>query len=174
MHQKNIAHRDIKPENILIDSIEGNALQIKITDFGFAQYYDKQEKLTEVLGSPIYMPPEIIKAQKYDSKADIWSASVVVFIMLSGSPPFIGDDKDAVYKAICENQLFFPDKEWNNISPAAKEFVTLGLRKKQDMRPTSMQMLNHPWLNDESMSVEGASLENVVKNFQRFSLASPF
>lgn len=60
MHEKNIAHRDIKPENILIDSIDGSALQIKITDFGFAQYFNKEEKLTEVLGSPLYMPPEII------------------------------------------------------------------------------------------------------------------
>lgn len=43
------------------------------------------------------MPPEIIKGEKYDSKVDVWSATVVIYIMLSGSPPFLGDDKDAVY-----------------------------------------------------------------------------
>lgn len=60
MHERNIAHRDIKPENILIDSIDGNNLQIKLTDFGFAQYFTHDKKLEEVLGSPLYMPPEII------------------------------------------------------------------------------------------------------------------
>lgn len=46
------------------------------------------------------MPPEIIKNEKYDSKVDVWSAGVVVYIMLTGKPPFYGASKDAVYKAI--------------------------------------------------------------------------
>ena len=58
MHQKNIVHRDIKPENILIEDVQ--QLSIKLTDFGFASYFDEKKKLKEVLGSPIYMPPEIV------------------------------------------------------------------------------------------------------------------
>lgn len=61
MHSLSIAHRDIKPENILIESVEATGLQIKLTDFGFAHYFNQQEKLSEVLGSPLYMAPEIIK-----------------------------------------------------------------------------------------------------------------
>ena len=72
-------------------------LEIKLTDFGFATYYDHQEKLTEVLGSPIYMPPEIVKHEKYDSKADVWSAGVVTYVMLCGKPPFFADTKEGVY-----------------------------------------------------------------------------
>ena len=49
MHEKNIVHRDIKPENILIKSVDN--LEIKLTDFGFATYFDQNEKLNEVLGS---------------------------------------------------------------------------------------------------------------------------
>lgn len=98
MHERNIAHRDIKPENILIDSIDGNNLQIKLTDFGFAQYFTNDKKLEEVLGSPLYMPPEIINQEKYDSKVDIWSACVVIFIMLYGKPPFYSEDKEEVYR----------------------------------------------------------------------------
>lgn len=56
MHSNNMVHRDIKPENILIEKVE--TLEIKLTDFGFATYFDS--KLSEVLGSPIYMPPEIV------------------------------------------------------------------------------------------------------------------
>ena len=58
MHQKNIVHRDIKPENILIEDVKN--MEIKVTDFGFATFFDSQKKLDEVLGSPIYMPPEIV------------------------------------------------------------------------------------------------------------------
>lgn len=58
MHLKNIVHRDLKPENILIESLE--RLEIKLTDFGFATYFDQKDQLDEVLGSPLYMPPEIV------------------------------------------------------------------------------------------------------------------
>ena len=60
MHQRNITHRDIKPENILMESQEVNNLNIKMTDFGFASFYNPKEGLNEVLGSPLYMAPEII------------------------------------------------------------------------------------------------------------------
>ena len=67
MHKKNIAHRDIKPENILMESKEPSNINLKITDFGFAKCYDPREGgLTETLGSPLYMAPEIIKKQKYN------------------------------------------------------------------------------------------------------------
>ena len=60
MHKKKIVHRDLKPENILIENLEN--LEIKLTDFGFATYFD-EKKLNEVLGSPLYMPPEIVLKQ---------------------------------------------------------------------------------------------------------------
>ena len=59
--------RAFKPENILIDDI--HSLQIKLTDFGFAAYFDEKDKMDEVLGSPLYMPPEIVKHEKYASEA---------------------------------------------------------------------------------------------------------
>ena len=58
MHKANIVHRDIKPENILIDSMDD--LYIKLTDFGFSTYFKPGEEMKEVLGSPIYIPPEIV------------------------------------------------------------------------------------------------------------------
>ena len=98
MHKINIVHRDLKPENILMDSLDD--LSVKLTDFGFATFFDDNDLLDEVLGSPIYMPPEIILRQKYDSKVDTWSAGVVAYILLSGRPPFTGLNKEEVYSAI--------------------------------------------------------------------------
>jgi serine/threonine protein kinase len=98
MHTKNIVHRDIKPENILMESMED--LSVKLTDFGFATYFDDNDLLDEVLGSPIYMPPEIVMRQKYDSKVDVWSAGIVAYILLCGRPPFTGLTKEEVYNEI--------------------------------------------------------------------------
>ena len=60
MHNKNIAHRDLKPENILLESKEKDSLEIKITDFGFACYFDPETGLDTVLGSALYMAPELL------------------------------------------------------------------------------------------------------------------
>jgi len=56
--------------------------------------------MNDVLGSPIYMPPEIVKNINYDSKVDIWSAGVVTYVLITGKPPFFGKSKSELYKAI--------------------------------------------------------------------------
>lgn len=60
MHQRNITHRDIKPENILMQQEDSESLSLKMTDFGFASFYNPKKGLDEVLGSPLYMAPEIV------------------------------------------------------------------------------------------------------------------
>lgn len=99
MHKKNIVHRDIKPENLLLESRDLANLNIKITDFGFAKCYDPSnfEGLDDVLGSPLYMAPEVVKKLKYDTKVDIWSLGIVTYILLSGRPPFSGKTKDEIF-----------------------------------------------------------------------------
>jgi serine/threonine protein kinase len=98
MHKRNIAHRDIKPENILMESKDTSNLNLKITDFGFAKSFDPNEGgLTETLGSPLYMAPEIIKKLPYNCAVDIWALGVLSYIMLSGKPPFKGRSKDEIF-----------------------------------------------------------------------------
>lgn len=93
MHQKNITHRDLKPENILLESADKDRLDIKISDFGFSCFFDPKEGLNLVLGSPLYMAPEIIGGQKYNEKVDIWSIGVISFMLLTGRNPFPGRNK---------------------------------------------------------------------------------
>ena len=102
MHNKNIVHRDIKPENILLSSKDINNLDVKITDFGFAKCFDPDdfEGFEEILGSPVYMAPEIVKKLKYDEKVDIWSLGVMLYIILIGKTPFSAKTKEELFHQI--------------------------------------------------------------------------
>lgn len=127
MHSRNITHRDLKPENILMQSSDSESLNLKLTDFGFASFYNPKKGLDEVLGSPLYMAPEIINRQKYDSKVDIWSVGVIAYILLSGRPPFMAKSKEAIFQQVKENQLDFEHANWKVVSDEAKTFVRSAL-----------------------------------------------
>jgi serine/threonine protein kinase len=92
--------RDLKPENILLESTDINNFDLKITDFGFACFFEQKGGLDDVLGSPLYMAPEIVRQRKYDSKVDVWSIGVITYVLLSGRPPFFGQGKDAIFESI--------------------------------------------------------------------------
>ena len=93
-HSKNIVHRDIKPENILLENNEsGTDSLIKIIDFGTSLQFDPNKNLNQTIGTPYYIAPEVIK-QTYDFKCDIWSCGVIMYILLSGNPPFNGKNDE--------------------------------------------------------------------------------
>ena len=95
MHKQNIIHRDLKPENILIESDK----IVKLADFGFAVLNKGGEGgQTRVLGSPLYMAPEIIRGESYGSAVDIWAVGVITCILLTGRPPFYGKSKRAIFQ----------------------------------------------------------------------------
>ena len=79
MHLQSITHRDIKPENILLVSDMVDNFDIKIADLGFAQQFDKETGLDLVLGTPLYMAPELIKHQKYSEKVDVWGLGIITY-----------------------------------------------------------------------------------------------
>jgi serine/threonine protein kinase len=90
LHHQSITHRDLKPENILLVSNDPNNFDIKISDLGFAQEFkkDEGESMTLVLGSPLYMAPELVSNKPYDEKVDVWSLGVITYQLLSGRTPF--------------------------------------------------------------------------------------
>ena len=84
LHSKNIVHRDLKPENIMY---EGKIL--KIVDFGSSKQIDNKNKMKNFHGTSYYIAPEILKGE-YNEKCDVWSCGVILYILLSGRPPFYG------------------------------------------------------------------------------------
>jgi calcium-dependent protein kinase len=82
MHKQSITHRDMKPENILLVSEDPDNFDIKIADLGFAQQFDKEKGLDLVLGTPLYMAPELVMHQRYTEKVDVWSMGVIAYQLL--------------------------------------------------------------------------------------------
>ena len=115
-HKKNIFHRDIKLENILVLKDD----TIKIIDFGFGIKCNKDTYQKLFCGTPSYMPPEIVKKEKYIAcYSDIWSLGVLFYAMLFGIFPFKGKDDDELFEKIIEAKYSFP--EYNQIGEKTKE-----------------------------------------------------
>ncbi|NXI96998.1 MKNK2 kinase, partial [Psophia crepitans] len=176
LHNKGIAHRDLKPENILCESpdqVSGSSW-VKICDFdlgsgiklnGDCSPISTPELLTPC-GSAEYMAPEVVEAFNeeatiYDKRCDLWSLGVILYIMLSGYPPFVGhcgsdcgwDRGEACHT--CQNMLFesiqegkyeFPDKDWAHISFGAKDLISKLLVRDAKKRLSAAQVLEHPWV----------------------------
>eukprot|EP00826_Nyctotherus_ovalis_P055974 TRINITY_DN748_c0_g12_i1.p1 TRINITY_DN748_c0_g12~~TRINITY_DN748_c0_g12_i1.p1 ORF type:complete len:315 (-),score=82.99 TRINITY_DN748_c0_g12_i1:766-1710(-) len=99
-HKRKIVHRDLKPENILIvKSDKKSQIDIKVIDFGTAETFKSRAKMREFIGTAYYMSPEVIDG-RYTEKCDVWSCGVILYILLSGYPPFGGKDDNAILRAI--------------------------------------------------------------------------
>jgi calcium-dependent protein kinase len=102
-----VCHRDLKPENILLDSSDKST--IKLIDFGTSQVFENEEKMELILGTAYYIAPEILGG-KYDEKCDIWSIGVILFILLSGEPPFPGNSDAEIIQKVKRGKYNFNSK----------------------------------------------------------------
>ena len=144
-HNNGIAHRDLKPENLLYlnDGPEDNN-PIKVIDFGLSQVISPQRKLKTKVGTAYYVSPEILNGA-YSEKCDIWSAGVILYILLSGDPPFNGPSDLAIYKKIAEMKFDFPENKWSRISDEAKDLIK-HMIAPEDKRYSAREVMEHAWM----------------------------
>ena len=139
LHHMNpkIVHRDIKPENVLLD--KGNVA--KLTDFGWSNYMQGDNKRTTVCGTPVYLAPEIINNQGHDEHVDIWCIGVLLFELMAGYSPWQGDDVQTVRYNINRLKIRWP----RNMDHDAADLISKILKYNPEERLTLRQMLAHPF-----------------------------
>eukprot|EP00927_Polykrikos_kofoidii_P049209 TRINITY_DN43304_c0_g1_i1.p1 TRINITY_DN43304_c0_g1~~TRINITY_DN43304_c0_g1_i1.p1 ORF type:complete len:1767 (-),score=274.93 TRINITY_DN43304_c0_g1_i1:68-5302(-) len=147
LHSQNICHRDLKLENWLYENPSPEA-KLKLCDFGFGQIVEPSVQLTATLGSLYYLAPEVLEGS-YGLPCDMWSIGVIVYMLLSGVPPFDGKTDELVISKIRQGRFASGGKRWESISESAKHFVRSILRKDPYERLTSVEAAQHAWLKME-------------------------
>jgi len=146
LHEKKIVHRDLKPENILLKS-PNSIHEIKVADFGLARVVSSKEMMKTACGTRGYVAPEVLQNKGYDSGAvDLWSAGVILYILLCGFPPFYEEELPALFEQILKARYDFPSPWWDNISSDAKALVQGLLTIEPKKRLTAAQVMKHPWI----------------------------
>ena len=165
-HKNGIVHRDLKPENLLYLNKDKNS-PIKVIDFGMSKRFTPEKFMSEKVGTAYYISPEVLQG-KYDEKCDIWSAGVILYIIICGYPCFNGEDDDEIFAAIQKGKIQFPSPEWDDISEDAKNLI-----KKMccppDKRLTAEQVLQETWVKDNAPNSTKALLPMKKDGFKNYA-----
>jgi len=189
LRDRNFIHRDIKPQNMLllpspqylaqskdlplVMSASKEALipmvgltslpMLKIADFGFARSLPSTSLAETLCGSPLYMAPEILRYEKYDAKADLWSVGTVLFEMVVGRPPFRATNHVELLRKIeqSEDQIKFPKEVV--ISPGIKELIKSLLKRTPVERIPFEDFFRHACVVDPIPGLVGDDRPREVK-----------
>ena len=159
----NIIHRDLKPQNILLSDDD----QIKLTDFGFARYYEIDTMVDTLCGSPLYMAPEIMKHKRYTINADLWSVGIIMYEMLVGKVPYSALTHIELLNKIENKPLIIP----KFLSESCQDLLEKLLRKNPDDRITWNEFFSHEWfknsieenkfIKNENANITHESIEDI-------------
>jgi len=138
-HTHNVVHMDVKLDNILCTN--GNVA--KLCDFGIAECMVGDRPIRRNVAAPLFAPPEIYTTGLCDTKADMWSLGVVLYILLCGYAPF----KDTELKSrIMSARYTFPERDWSDVSIMARDLISRLLIIDTTRRFSARQVLDHPWV----------------------------
>ncbi|CEL97359.1 unnamed protein product [Vitrella brassicaformis CCMP3155] len=166
-HKHKICHRDLKLENWVYATPAEDA-PLKLIDFGFSRIFNPGVPMTAMHGTVYYVSPEVMDGA-YNEECDIWSIGVIVFMLLSGSPPFNGTQDHEILAKIKRAVFSFEGPRWEGISQDAKNFISALLKKNPDERPSAEKALKHKWFECLKTNDDHEIDLNVLKNMQKFA-----
>lgn len=170
-HSNGVAHRDLKPEHFLFlnDTFDS---PLKIIDFGLSKIFGEpvtinKGKITMStrVGTPYYIAPEVLEGE-YDELCDIWSAGVILYILLCGYPPFYGENDAQIIQAVRIGEYDLEGPEWMGVSDSAKDLISRMICPAEK-RLTAEQVLQHAWFQEKEISQsQGLKLNlKILSNF---------
>ena len=174
-HKMKIIHRDLKPENILVNKNENGFVKIKICDFGTSLCFKRGEIQDKIVGSIYYIAPEVLK-KKYNSKCDLWSCGVIMYILLTGIPPFGGNNNQTIIQKILKGE--YDKTKLNKRCRACIDLIDKLLEKDISKRIRADQALKHKWFQifkskEIRVDIEDPKIiENYLRNLKNYKKSS--
>ena len=165
IHKQGFIHRDLKPSNILL-SEDSEFATLRVCDFGFARALQPFDMAATICGSPLYMAPEILRHERYDGRADIWSVAAIIFELIFGRPPFTGANPLQLLANIeraVGGRVTIPDEP--EISPYCRDLLASVLVKNPNDRLSCFRFFTHPF-NGESLASEAADYPEVFEQVE--------
>uniref|UniRef100_A0A0R3RLB4 Protein kinase domain-containing protein n=1 Tax=Elaeophora elaphi TaxID=1147741 RepID=A0A0R3RLB4_9BILA len=180
MHGQGIIHRDIRPHNarqyilalsnISKNKFKDNSAPLKLTGFGVSIKLPAPTATIRAgrVGVSYFMAPEVVSDAEYGTKADMWSAGVLLYILLCGRLPFVGT-RQSVYEGITEGRYSHHGGTWQQISDSAKDLLIRLLTVNPNNRISAESALNHEWLRERSRFAPRRHLQSTVEQIRRYN-----
>ncbi|KAL5713746.1 non-specific serine/threonine protein kinase [Ranunculus cassubicifolius] len=166
-HSLGVMHRDLKPENFLLVN-KADDFSLKAIDFGLSVFFKPGQIFTDVVGSPYYVAPEVL-CKRYGPEADVWTAGVILYILLSGVPPFWAETQQGIFDMVLKGVIDFDSDPWPVISDSAKDLIRKMLCSSPADRLTAHEVLCHPWICENGVAPDRAIDPAVLSRLKQFS-----
>ncbi|KAI4375708.1 hypothetical protein MLD38_013545 [Melastoma candidum] len=137
-------------------------------DFGLSVFFKPGQKFNDVVGSPYYVAPEVLR-KNYGQEADVWTAGVILYILLSGVPPFWAETQQGLFDAVLKGYIDFDSDPWPVISNSAKDLIRRMLCSRPSDRLTAHEVLCHPWICENGVASDRPLDAAVMSRLKQFS-----
>jgi calcium-dependent protein kinase len=175
LHERGVCHRDLKPENFLLESTARrlDKCVLKLIDFGLSRTFNAGDRFATKIGTPYYVAPQVLTGS-YNELCDVWSAGVLVYLMLSGTLPFDGDTDKEVLRCVKSGRYSY-DESWACVSRGAKDLINRMLTYNPELRFSARQAFEHAWVVHRAPGAKSVPLDTGrVDNLRRFCSMSHF